>query len=243
MQSIVYVSSHDLKTPLVNISGFGKLLQKHCGQLKEILQNKAIDSTVSNALRELLDEDIPEDLGFIIQSARKMDSLINGLLEVARAGTASLNTTHLDMNRIICGIIDNAAFKAQEMEAQITADALAPCIADPSQVSQAFMNLIDNSLKYAHSSRKPRIHISCTTRDGESIYCVEDNGIGIPPEHHEKIFEIFHRLNPKSDTDGEGLGLTIIRRIIDRHSGKIWLESTPEEGSKFYISLPNKEIL
>lgn len=241
LQSIVHVSSHDLKTPLVNISGFGTLLEKHCNQLKDILRSETMDPTVLNAVEKLLEEDIPEDLGFITQSAGKMNALINGLLEVSRAGSASLNITRLDMNQLIQSIIANSAFKAQQIRAEVTLDPLGHCMGDPSQISQVFMNLIDNSLKYAHPSRNPRIHISCTTRDDETIYCVGDNGIGIKPEYHEKIFEIFHRLDPKSTADGEGLGLAIIRRILDRHNGKVWLESVPDEGSKFYVSLPNKE--
>ena len=243
LQSIVYVSSHDLKTPLVNISGFGNMLTKHCGQLKNILKDETLSTDANGAMQKLLEEEIPEDIEFITQSAQKMNSLINGLLEVSRVGTASLNMTQLDMNRLIRGIINNTAYKAQELEAEIITDELPPCIGDPSQISQIFMNLIDNSLKYSHASRKPCIRISCTIKNGESVYCVEDNGIGIHPEYHTKIFEIFHRLDPKSETGGEGLGLTIIRRILDRHNGRVWLESTPEQGSRFYISLPNKELL
>jgi signal transduction histidine kinase len=146
------------------------------------------------------------------------------------------------MNKLISRIIHDVTYKAQQMNATITVDKLEPCVGDPIQISQVFANLVDNSLKYAHPSRSPKIHISSTTQNGENIYCVEDNGIGIHPEYHAKIFEIFHRLDPQYTTAGEGLGLAIVRRILDRHNGKIWVESTPDEGSQFFISLSRKEL-
>ena len=239
LQSIVYVASHDLKSPLVNICGFGKLLSKHCRQLKDGLKENEID----DALSRIIDQEIPEDIDFILQSAEKMNALINGLLEVSRAGMMSLNIRHLEMNELIEGIIKNVRYKTRQLEAAITVDPLAPCVGDAAQISRVFTNLIENALKYADPSRKPRIHISGTVCGDHCVYCVEDNGIGIDSAYHGKIFEIFHRLNPQHVSDGEGLGLTIVRRILDRHSGTVWLESAVGKGSKFFVSLSNKEAL
>lgn len=239
LQSIVYVASHDLKSPLVNICGFGKLLSKHCEQLKDGLKENEID----DALAQIVDREISEDIDFILQSAEKMNALINGLLEVSRAGMMALTIRPLNMNELIEAIIRNVSYKAQQTGAAITVDPLAPCVGDTAQISRVFTNLIENALKYADPSRKPRIHISAAVSGDHCVYCVEDNGIGIDSAYHGKIFEIFHRLNPQHVSDGEGLGLTIVRRILDRHSGTVWLESAAGKGSKFFVSLSNKEAL
>lgn len=243
LQSIVYSASHDLRSPLVNINGFSGFLKTHCGQLQQLLHDKAIPETIRNAAESLLRQDIPEDLEFITLSAKKMESLINGLLQVSRIGTTVICPVPLNMNALIGGIIKNAAYRIQETGADVTTDNLPACVADADQINQVFSNLLDNALKYADPSRKPRIHISGQSREGYCVYCVQDNGIGIHPDHQNKVFELFHRLNPHIAADGEGLGLTIVRRILDMHNGKVWIESVPGKGSQFFVSLPNKEKL
>jgi signal transduction histidine kinase len=114
---------------------------------------------------------------------------------------------------------------------------LPPCIGDRSQIDQVFSNLIDNALKYLDPSRPGLILITGHKNHKQVIYCVKDNGIGIAPEHHEKIFDIFHQITP-SESKGEGLGLSIVQKIIERHEGKIWIKSEPGKGSNFFLSLP-----
>ena len=105
------------------------------------------------------------------------------------------------------------------------------------QINQVFSNLIANAINYLDPARTGKIKISGYRNSEHSVYCVEDNGVGMPQEYHKKIFEIFHRLNPKS-TQGEGIGLTIVSKILERHMGKIWVESNEGEGSRFYVALP-----
>ena len=108
---------------------------------------------------------------------------------------------------------------------------------DRTQISQVFSNIIDNAIKYHDPKRSGLIKVTGSNEDGQVIFCVEDNGIGIAQEDQQRVFEIFQRLQPDANP-GEGLGLSIVRKILDRHSGKIWLESEPGIGSKFYVSLP-----
>ncbi len=241
LQSIVYISSHDLRSPLVNINGFSDLLTQHINRLKSLLKSGAEENR--SELTELLEGHIPEDIEFIAHGTKKMELLINGLLQVSRVGTTAVNPVEFDMNDVVDTIIDNVTYKAKQREAVITRDDLCPCYGNPVQINQVFSNLIDNALKYCDLSRKTHIHVSCVHNNSNAVYCVHDNGIGIANDQHEKVFNIFYRFDPEHVAEGEGLGLTIVRRILDHHSGRIWIESTPGEGSKFFISLPRKEAL
>ena len=128
-------------------------------------------------------------------------------------------------------------FQLDEAKAEVRVEPLPTCLADNVQTNQVFANLLDNALKYREPSRPLRIVVRGRVSDGQAIYEVADNGVGIAPEHQAKVFEIFHRLNPDS-TNGEGLGLTIAQRVLERQRGKIWVEGTPGGGSIFVVSLP-----
>ena len=115
---------------------------------------------------------------------------------------------------------------------------LPSCAGDPSQINRVFSNLLANGLKFLDESRPGQIRIYGKSQNNKSIYCIEDNGIGIASEHQEKIFQIFYQNEP-NNREGEGIGLTIVHRIIEKHNGKVWVESEPGKGSKFFVSLPN----
>ena len=238
LRSIVYIASHDLRSPLVNVTGFGEELTRDCNTLKELLQEAVFDEEKVKKADSIVNESIPESLYFITASAKKMDMLLDGMLRVSRIGTTGINIDRLDMNKILSHVIETFQFKAKKCGAIITVDELGDCFGDNAMINRIFSNLIDNALKYLDAGRKGKIHVSYRSSGQMNIYCVEDNGIGIDPEYHGKIFEVFHRLDPKDSVGGEGLGLTIVARIIDRNDGAIRVESEAGKGSRFFISLP-----
>ncbi len=238
LQSIVYISSHDLRSPLVNITGFSGELAKDCKELTEILSAETVESTIGEKVAPILRENIPQCLDFISTSTMKMQMLINGLLQVSRIGTTQIDIQPLDMNLLVKHILDTATYQFRAADVTAAIDDLPQCCGDVSQINQVFSNIIDNALKYRDPARQAKIHISGRVENGMAVYCIEDNGVGIAPAHQKKIFELYHRLEPEGPVAGEGLGLTIVGRILERHNGSITVESAPGKGSKFYVALP-----
>jgi signal transduction histidine kinase len=144
------------------------------------------------------------------------------------------------MNNLMEEVAASFEFQVKESGVTIRVEELPLCYGDDTQINQVFSNLLDNSLKYLDPNRPGLIRISGEEKEGRVTYCVEDNGIGIADKDRERIFEIFCRLDPDAGI-GEGLGLTIVRKILDLNSGKVWAESEPGKGSRFFVSLPAKE--
>ncbi|MHC4552351.1 MAG: sensor histidine kinase [Planctomycetota bacterium] len=238
LQSIVYVSSHDLQSPLVNITGFGEELTTDTRKLQELMQEVVFDENRAQKVNTIINESIPESLRFINAGVESMKMLINGLLTISRVGTVKVNIGQIDMNDLLRRIVETFRFKIKESGAILTVDDLPGCRADEVLLNQVFSNLVGNALKYLAPERKGEIHISGYIEDNMSVYCVQDNGIGIDPKHVEKIFELFHRLNPHDAAGGEGLGLSIAMRILDRLDGSIRVESESGKESRFFVSLP-----
>ncbi len=249
LQNVVYVASHDLRSPLVNIQGFGRELQRSCDRLRELClppapapaatgQTATVRTAEEDAeLRRILDAEIPEALHFVLGSATKMDGLLSGLLRLSRLGRAALRIEPLDMNALVRQVAASVEFQLQQAGARLTVEELPPCRGDATQVGQVFSNLLDNALKYADPSRPPEIAVSGEKAGSSVVYRIKDNGIGIAPAHQARVFEIFHRLDATRG-DGEGLGLTIAQRILERHEGAIRVESEPGSGSTFVVTLP-----
>lgn len=238
LQSIVYIASHDLKSPTVNIAGFSGELSESCKELQALLARKKPEDSDIKRIKFLLNEDIPESLSFITGANNKITRLLAAVLQVSRVGTASINIESLDMDKMIANICHVIKFQIDSKDTEVTVDHLPNCIGDEKMIDQVFSNIMGNALKYLDTERKGRVHISGRIEENMSIYCIEDNGIGIDPAHQAKIFELFHRLNPNDTIGGEGIGLTIVSRALSRNNGRIWLESEPGRGSKFFISLP-----
>jgi len=238
LEQVVHIISHDLRSPLVNVQGFTKELDSSLKELFSVIQSEGVPADVREKVAFLIEEDIPESIQYILNSVSRMDSLLSGLLRLAHSASAAIKMEELDMNGLISDVVRTFEFHIKEAGVNLEIHKLPPCKGDMIYVSQVFSNLLGNALKYFHPDRPGIIRISGYKEKNKSVYCVEDNGIGIAPEHQGKIFEIFHQLNPAAST-GEGLGLAIVSRILSKHNGKVWVQSELGKGSKFFVSLPD----
>ncbi len=235
LEQIVFVTSHDLRSPLVNIQGYSKELDYSVQEIIADISLKGI--ALDDKLKTIVDEEIPESVKFIENSITKMDSLLNGLLKLSRSGRIPVKPEKIIMDDLIHKVISDFEFLIKTEEVQLIISRLPPCMGDIFLVNQVFSNLLDNALKYLDFSRKGIIKITGAINNRHSVYCIEDNGIGIMEEHIDKIFNIFYRLSPKK-TNGEGLGLNIVQKILRRLDGKIHVKSEYGKGSKFFVYLP-----
>ncbi|MDB6130521.1 MAG: sensor signal transduction histidine kinase, partial [Verrucomicrobiales bacterium] len=242
LETVVYVASHDLRSPLVNVQGFSNELAKSCESIISRISNTPGVTVNKEEVLSLLNEDIPEALSFIQAGVAKMDKLLAGFLRFSRLGRAALNIEPLDMNAMLLDISRTIDFQLKRQEAVVELLALPSCLGDAIQINQVFSNLLDNAMKYADPARKLHVRISGASENERSVYAVQDNGIGIAPEHQSRVFEIFHRLNPR-ESSGEGLGLAIAQKILERQNGRIWVSSAAGMGSTFFVSLPRAETV
>jgi PAS domain S-box-containing protein len=236
LETIVYAASHDLRSPLVNIQGFGKELAQACARLRKLVPDLKPGAGFAE-LGQLLSQEIPEALEYIEAGVAKIDSLLSGFLRYSRLGRAALKIERLDVKTMLSGIAQALEFQIKQAGATLQMGTVPDCLGDATQIDQVFSNLLDNAIKYLDPERPGLISVAGRIEEDRAIYTVRDNGIGIPQGHQEKIFEIFHRLNP-SHGMGEGLGLTIAQRILERHNGSIRVESEPGAGTTFFVSLP-----
>ncbi|HML04245.1 MAG TPA: PAS domain S-box protein [Methanobacterium sp.] len=219
LQSFAHITSHDLQEPLRTIASYSQLIEKrYKGQL---------------------DTDADEFLDFIVNSAVRMKEMIQGLLDYSRAGTRGEEFKEFDAEEALKIALSNLQSSIKENNAEITHDPLPIIFADESQIMRVFQNLISNALKFCcKEDVKPKIHISAKKTDIEYVFSVKDNGIGIEEEYSDQIFEVFKRLHTIDEYKGVGIGLAIIKRIVDRHGGRVWVESELGKGSTFYFTIP-----
>ena len=220
LQEFAYVASHDLQEPLRVISGFVQLLSdRYSGQM---------------------DETADEFIGYVVDGTERMKILINDLLEYSRVGTRGRPLEPVESSSALEHALANLRVAINESNAKITHDRLPKVQGDINQISQLFQNLISNGMKFC-SDKRPEIHIS-SVRLGESwVMSVSDNGIGIDPAHNDRIFGMFKRLHGRGEYPGTGIGLAICSKIVERHMGKIWVESEVGNGATFSFTLPVAE--
>lgn len=237
LETIVYTVSHDLRSPLVNVQGFGRQLNRACDTIRAAIAAAPDGAVPVAALQAPVEVAIPQALRFINAGVTKMESLLKGLLHFSRLGRVVLTPVRIDMNQLLAEIVAAMQFQLNEAGAEISVGSLPACVGDLAHTNQVFANLLDNALKYREPTRRPKISVSGRREGDKCLYTVADNGIGIAAQHQGKVFEIFHRLNPDG-VGGEGLGLTIAQRVLERQKGGIWVESQVEVGSSFHVSLP-----
>lgn len=221
LEQFAYVASHDLQEPLRIVASFTQLLS-------ERYQGK-------------LDSDADDFIRFAVDGANRMQMLINDLLEYSRVGTRGRPFEVTDCNLVLGRAIANLSIMIEDHHALVTHDDLPAVRADSGQLVQLFQNLIGNGIKY-HGDNFPLIHISANRNGREWLFAVRDNGIGIDPQYRERIFGVFQRLHGRDEYSGTGIGLAICRKILDRHGGRIWVESAPGKGSTFYFTIPDKGV-
>ena len=238
LEQIIYVTSHDLRSPLVNIQGFSKEIEYSIKDLKEKLDNLEIPEETHKDIDFIFHDEIKTSIDFILAGINKMDVLLKGLLQLSRLGRAALNIDKINMNSLVNEVEQAHKYQILEKKCDVVIDKLPDCFGDYNQINIIFSNLVGNAIKYLEPGRQGLIHISALENGENVIYAIKDNGIGIKDEYKDKIFEIFYRLDPDS-TKGEGLGLTIVSKIIERQKGSVWIESEKGKGSTFFVSLPN----
>lgn len=236
LQNILFAASHDLRSPLLNIHGFGKRLEDACTELRKLVDQPNAGAAELQKIAPLVREGMPKALGFIRSGAARMDTLISGMLRLSRLGRVEMKIEPLDVSKIVAEVVNSMASEIQSAGGAVHAGSLPACQGDAVLVSQVFANLIENAIKYRDPAKPVRIDVSGNIKDAEAVYCVADNGIGIAASDQERIWNLFCRLNPAA-TAGEGLGLNLVRRIVERHNGRVWVESAPGAGSKFFVAL------
>lgn len=240
MEQFVYAASHDLRSPLVNMHGLTKKLDKTFEKVRECLNGNGdgSDSDEPSELRNLLDHDIPRLLVRINRSISKFGSIIDGLLRYSRTGREEYHRIEIDMAQEVGRAIELYAATVEEKGVQIYVDDLPPAFGDPDAISKVLANLIENALKYLNPDRDGEIVVEGREQDdGMCAYFIRDNGVGIREGDLERVFRIFERVD-SGNGKGEGLGLAIVKRIIERHGGEISVESRWDEGTTFWFTLP-----
>ena len=188
--------------------------------------------------KEMLDESGLEFRHHAVDGAERMKSLIQDLVRLSRTGTQPTDLRPIPAQLMVDVAMSNLKAAIEDTQAQVNADPLPVVVADAGLLTQVFQNLIANGLKFCAPGRRPRIHIASAQLGGDWVFCVRDNGIGIEPQYAERIFRLFERLPSAEEYPGSGVGLAISKRIIERHGGRIWVESQPGAGAAFHFTLP-----
>ncbi len=242
MENYLYIASHDLRTPLVNIQGFSQRLKKQADSIKTLFADKTLEPEILHQLGDITDKNIPKTLSFILSNIEKMDTLINGLLQLSRTGRVEMNIQKIDMNELFATILQSHDFQIKEAQCEIHIDPLPECYGDAALLDQLFANIISNALKYSDSGRVLEITVGAKKTHNRVVYAIRDTGKGIAQKHLDKIWDIFYRIDPRSSKTGEGLGLSLVKRIAEKHKGKVWAESKENKGSVFHIELNNRSF-
>jgi light-regulated signal transduction histidine kinase (bacteriophytochrome) len=221
LDAFCYSISHDLRAPLRSLTGFSQILVEDYGKK--------------------LGPDAIRICDVIVRAAEKMGRLIDDLLKFSRITRHDIVSTGVNMEEMFRNVLGRLQQEQPGLSHHISVSPMPAAFADPQLVQQAVYNLVSNAVKYSARKSHPEIEIGARTIDGETVYYVSDNGEGFDMRYYHKLFEVFQRLHSDRDFEGTGVGLSIVKRIIDRHHGRIWAESSPGSGATFYFTLNSKK--
>jgi len=218
LDDFTYVVSHDLKEPLITIEGYSKIV------LKEY--------------QDRVDEEGRAYLSAVVQSTARMKGLIDDLLTLSRLGRLAEAPHAVSIKAVVSDVLHDFEFTLREKNAVVTVPENLPEVTyDGTQLSMVFRNLISNAIKF-NAGPEPRVEVGVRDEEKEYVFSVADNGIGIEKQHFDKIFVIFQRLHRSEEYRGTGAGLTIVKKIVERHHGRIWVESEVGKGTTFFFTVP-----
>ncbi len=242
MEAFTYITSHDMRSPLVNLKGFSHELKLAVGDLNAILepQKKRLGAATWARVDAILMHDVPEALGFIGHAVDRMDTLTTAILDLSRIGKYIYRDEWVDSRAIIDKCLGAQSYEIGNKGVEITVGDLPMLVTDPVALEQVFSNLLDNAVKYLAPGRPGRIDVACVETGRDYIFSVRDNGRGIEPEDGQKVFHIFRRARNTGDVRGLGLGMAFVKATLRKLNGGIWFDSTLDEGTTFYVSLPKK---
>ncbi len=246
-EMFVYSVSHDLRSPLVNLQGFSKELSLASDDIRKILMEASLPEETQKRALDTVDTEMGQSIRFIQTAVMRLASIIDSLLRLSRAGRVELHWTQVDLNSTVARVVEALHSTATERRAQITVNELPAAWGDTTVLEQIFANLIGNALNYLDPERPGRIEVGVrkppedAAANAMHTCYVKDNGLGIPQAYQQKVFHAFQRFHADK-AKGEGMGLASVRRLVDRHGGKIWFESVAGEGTTFFVSLPVRPI-
>ncbi|MBI4314216.1 MAG: PAS domain S-box protein [Candidatus Omnitrophica bacterium] len=217
LEQFAYAASHDLQEPLRKVASYTQLL--------------------GDTYKGKLDGEADKFIGYVVDGVVRMQALIKDLLLYSRVGRGEMTKEPISMDAVVSQVLSTLEIRIRETQAVVTKDPLPTVPVNRSQIEQLMQNLIGNAVKY-HGEAAPRIHVSAQRRGTHWVFSVRDNGIGIDPQHYDRVFVIFQRLHTRTQYEGTGIGLAICKKIVERHGGKIWVESKPGEGSTFLFTVP-----
>lgn len=237
VEAFVYIVSHDLRAPLVNLQGFSRELELSCAELETTLTGAQVPAEISASLRSIVEDGIGGALRYIGSSVSKFERLINALLLLSRTGQQEYRMETIDMAALVGSTVDAYRQTIDSSAATVRIGDLPEAKGDMTAIGQVFSNLLGNALKYLQPGRSGEIEIGGAATETGLRYWVRDNGAGIPDSVRPRLFQVFQRFHPEL-ASGDGIGLAAIKRIVERHGGRIWVDSSFGHGSTFQFTLP-----
>jgi signal transduction histidine kinase len=244
-EMFIYSVSHDLRAPLVNLQGFSKELIRACDELRVALRQSSLGAEARQRIERVVDEDIGEALHYLQTAVLRASHIIDALLRLSRVGHVEYRQQKVEVRDIVPRVVDAMQVSIRARRARVIVDELPAVWGDPTALEQVFANLIGNAVNYLDPAREGRVEIGTTPAPpgvrSLRIFYVRDNGLGIPAVALPRLFSAFQRLH-SNVAAGEGIGLALVRRVVERHGGRVWAESKEGVGTTFYLSLPEAEM-